>query len=85
MRLLFVAAMIYGLWQSSPWARWVAITFGIVFGAAGLFGVWVTSQVGLFDERPSPLFDYAVLVLTSVVLFAAAVVLLLPRRAERGL
>jgi hypothetical protein len=84
MRLLFLAALIYGLWQSARWARWLTIVFGLAMGAAGLFGVWAASRTGLFDDRPYPILDYSVLVITSLALLGAATVLLLPRRTDNS-
>ena len=81
-RVAFVLVLIYGLWQSTSWARWLTVAFGSVFGALGLFGLWVAQQTGLFEERPYPMFDYTVLAVTSFALLAAAAILLLPSRVR---
>jgi len=34
MRLLFVGVLIYGLLRAETWARWLAVAYGLVMGAA---------------------------------------------------
>ena len=79
-RLVGVAIMVYGLWTSLRWARWVALAFSAVFGVSGLFALWAASQTGAFEGRPYPTLDYIVFVVSSLVLLAAATLLVLPAR-----
>ena len=76
-RLFAVGVMVYGLWSSLPWARWATFAFSLVFGLGGLIALWAISQVRVLDGRPYPVLDVAVFAVTSLLLLAAATILLM--------